>query len=122
LVEIYRKKTYLLRTKDDENIPNAEDVLLFDVESYPKYDNVNPGTVTIEGWGLECWEYRETLKPTSMSIISNRAELPKLTGKQLARRLFELSPRSEYRWSQERDDKALEEFALIKKHYSHLVN
>jgi hypothetical protein len=115
LVEIYRKKTYLLKTREDEDIPNAEDVLLFDVESYPKYDNVNPGTVTIEGWGLECWECQEKLKPHSISIISNRAELPKLTTKQLVRRLFELSPRSEYRWSQERDDEALEEFALIKK-------
>ena len=89
--------------------------MFIDIEAQPKYDNVNPGTITIEGWAMECWDYQIEQTNPSRSFISNRSELPQITGKQLLRRLYELSPRNNYPWSQQRDEEVMEQFARLKK-------
>lgn len=40
-------------------MPTLEDETLFDLESDPTYDGVHPGTITVEGLGLEAWSYEE---------------------------------------------------------------
>ncbi|OAX79149.1 hypothetical protein ACJ72_06534 [Emergomyces africanus] len=35
----------------------SEARVLFDIECEPRYSNVNPGTITVEGFGLETWKY-----------------------------------------------------------------
>jgi len=71
---------------------DSEDYVLLDPESHIKFENVNPGTVTVEGYGLECWDF-ECLKPgmnDNHTILVNASSLPVLDAKRLLRRINEL--------------------------------
>lgn len=71
---------------------DSEDYVLLDPESHIKFENVNPGTVTVEGYGLECWDF-ECLKPGTNdhhTILVNASSLPVLDAKRLLRRINEL--------------------------------
>jgi hypothetical protein len=67
----------------------AEDHVLLDPEAEPNFENVHPGTVTVEGFGLECWEFNNK-KPKNMRIFVNTSRLPVVTASKLLRRIDEL--------------------------------
>lgn len=78
---------------------DSEDYVLLDTESHINYENINPGTVTIDGYGLECWAFEDT-KVRDMTIMVNYAKLPVLSASTILRRLHELQEnRSKFGWS-----------------------
>ena len=65
--------------------------ILLDVESSVIYESIHPGTVMVEGFGMECWDYEEKFgKPQSNTILVNRSHMPSLPAKKLLRRLDQL--------------------------------
>ncbi|KAJ5812047.1 hypothetical protein N7474_008348 [Penicillium riverlandense] len=72
--------------------PTSEDFVLLDPEGEPEFENINPGTVTVEGYGIECWDF-EDHKTKEMKIYVNHSRLPVLPAKKVLRRLDELSHR-----------------------------
>ena len=48
-IDLYHRKRYIKKKPSGYGSETDEDYVLFDVESNPKYENINPGTVTIEG-------------------------------------------------------------------------
>lgn len=89
-----------------------EDHVLFDIESEPKYENKNPGTVTIEGFAMECWDYEETFgKNRVHTYFMDHSKMPSIDAKQLLRRLDELRRDAEkFGWNPDQDDANLFEF------------
>jgi hypothetical protein len=90
---LYKKKKYMKRSYGDkyEGL-DSEDHVLLDPESHIKFENINPGTVTVEGYGLECWDF-ECLKPGTNdhhTILVNASSLPVADAKRLLRRINEL--------------------------------
>ncbi|KAL4861169.1 hypothetical protein BDV12DRAFT_204285 [Aspergillus spectabilis] len=56
--EYYRRRKFIKRVKPcGETQLDAEYHTFFDIESVPRYENENPGIVTVEGFGLEYWDY-----------------------------------------------------------------
>lgn len=87
---MYKKKKYMKKwSRDKYDLLDGEDYTLLDPESHAKYENVNPGTVTVEGYGLECWDFEAT-KPREHTIIVSSAKLPVLPARKLLRRLNDL--------------------------------
>lgn len=109
--EIFKKKKYISkRGRGEYDINDSEDYVLFDPESHAKYENVNPGTVTVEGFGLECWDYEES-KPREHSIMVNHSNLPVLKARRLLRRLNEIQSKSgKFGWSPTTEELNLKEF------------
>ncbi|KAK1828634.1 small glutamine-rich tetratricopeptide repeat-containing protein 2 [Podospora conica] len=109
--EMFKKKKYISRRgRTDYDAEDAEDHLLFDPESYARYENVNPGTVTVEGFGIERWDYEES-KPGEMSILVNHADLPVLKARRLLRRLHEIQSKvGKFGWSPAVEELNLKEF------------
>ena len=66
-----------------------EEYFLLDPEAEPSFENVNPGTVTVEGFGVECWDF-ENKKPRNARILVNVSNLPVISTSKLLRRLDEL--------------------------------
>ena len=91
-IDAYHKRRYSKKGRDaDEFNFNSEEVnLLFDVESYSEYENVNPGTVTVEGFGLEAWEYEEMNQQGQKSIFVNCSKPKNIPARKLLRRIDEL--------------------------------
>jgi hypothetical protein len=54
------------------------------------HENVNAGTVTVESFGLEAWDYEEAYHPRETTIRVNYAEIPLIPAKKLLRRCREL--------------------------------
>ena len=76
-----------------------EDYVLLDPEAHPKYEHAHPGTVTVGGFGLECWEHEE-MKPRHASVLVNRADLPPLPARRILRRLHEIQKMTgEFGWN-----------------------
>ena len=69
---------------------DSEGNVFFDPECVPQFENANPGTVTVEGYGLECWEF-EYPKAKPRTVFISVARLPTLTAGTILRRLDELS-------------------------------
>jgi hypothetical protein len=89
-LEMYRKKKYMKkRTRDNYDVTDSEDYVLLDPEAHAKWENVNPGTVTVEGFGFECWDFEMT-KPREHTIMVSGAKMPNVTAMRLLRRLDEL--------------------------------
>jgi hypothetical protein len=60
LLALYHQKRYIQpEIYDRRTQPTEEDFLYLDAEADPRYENVNVGTVTCEGYALECWEYEQ---------------------------------------------------------------
>jgi hypothetical protein len=91
---------------------DVEDYVLFDVESDPKYENVNPGTVTVEGFGRECWDYEQNFgKKRKETIFVAYPHLPNVTAKKLLRRIDELRRgTSKFGWNPKQEEADLKEF------------
>lgn len=84
--------------------------MLLDPESHVKYENVNPGTVTVEGFGLECWDFENT-KPREQTILVNRSDLPVLPARKLLRRVADLQGGTgKFGWNPEAEELNLKEF------------
>ncbi|KAH7097617.1 prion-inhibition and propagation-domain-containing protein [Auriculariales sp. MPI-PUGE-AT-0066] len=86
--DMYKKKSYMW--KQDNRLPDSEDCVLLDPEAHIKFENVIPGTVTVEGFALECWDYERQERPRDHIIFINRSTLPGLTASQLLCRVNEL--------------------------------
>lgn len=64
-----------------------EEWVLVSVEWDPQYENVNPGTVTVEGFGMECWDHEHNHgKPRNRAGIAYGGALPSVNVPQLLRR------------------------------------
>jgi hypothetical protein len=104
---LYKKKKYMRRSHGDnyESL-DSEDYALLDPESHIKFENANPGTVTVEGYGLECWEF-EISKPgpnDHATIFVNNSRLPALGAKRLLRRIDELQTNpSKFGWNNDEE-------------------
>ncbi|KIM22050.1 hypothetical protein M408DRAFT_29057, partial [Serendipita vermifera MAFF 305830] len=90
--DVYRRKKYIQKIRQDNyDIPTSEDYVLLDIEDNPKYHNVRPGTITVEGFGLECWEYEEKFgKPRDQRILVNASDMQNIPAKKILRRIHEL--------------------------------
>ncbi|KAH8193742.1 hypothetical protein TruAng_012090 [Truncatella angustata] len=95
--DMYWKKTYMpnrdksnRRRDDDYDFNSEEGAVLFDVESYRKYEHVDPGTVTIHGFALEAWDYEEIHNPKEQSILVSYSDPGDIQAKSLLRRIHEL--------------------------------
>jgi len=67
-----------------------DDYILLDVESSARYESSHPGTVTVEGFGMECWDYEAKFgKPREKTILVNCSRMPRIPAKKLLRRLHE---------------------------------
>ena len=100
------------KKKEEEYNNTSEDYILLDIESSAKYESINPGTVTVEGFGLECWAYEEKFgKPRSHTIAVSGADMPSLPAKKLLRRLDHLRRGvGKFGWSPIQDEADLKEF------------
>lgn len=66
--------------------PDFEDDILLDPESAPKFEGSTPGTLSVDGFGLECWDFEDP-EPDE---IANEVELPALQARTVLRRLHQL--------------------------------
>ncbi|KAK3303068.1 uncharacterized protein B0T15DRAFT_419917 [Chaetomium strumarium] len=109
--EMYKRKKYIRKPPRSEyESPDSEDYVLLDPESHAKLENANPGTVTVEGFGLECWDFEET-KPRSQTIMVNSSKLPVLRACTLLRRLNEIQKKAgKFGWSPTTEELNLKEF------------
>ena len=73
---------------------------------------MNPGTVTVEGFGMERWSYEIRFgKPQENTILVSHAELPNIPARKLLRRMDELSRGvHKFRWNPKREEADLKEF------------
>jgi hypothetical protein len=85
--------------------------MLFDVESHVHHENLNAGTVTVEGFGLEAWDYEETYHPREISIMVSYGDTPAIPAKKLLRRCRELvTGGQKFGWNPKADLRDLKEF------------
>jgi hypothetical protein len=109
---MYKRKKYIKKpSRDKYESPDSEDYALLDPESHAKFENENPGTVTVEGYGLECWDF-ETTKPSNRdnTIMVNCSKLPVLRAKTLLRRIDELQNHAgKFGWSPDKEELDLKE-------------
>jgi len=73
---------------------------------------MNPGTVTVEGFGMECWSYEISFgKPQESTILVSCAELPDISARKLLRRMDELSRGvHKFGWDPTQEEADLKEF------------
>lgn len=100
--------------KNDQRIYSFtyEDYIPLDAESSARYESIHLGTVTVEGFGLECWEYEEKFgKPRQNTILVNRSDMPSVPAKKLLRRLDELRRGvGKFGWNPTQDEADIREF------------
>ncbi|UKZ46819.1 hypothetical protein TrVGV298_001029 [Trichoderma virens] len=110
--EIYKRKKYMKKPSRDKYWSHdSEDYALLDPESHVKFENENPGTVTVEGYGLECWDF-ETTKPRNREqlITVNYSDLPVLPARTLLRRIDDLQNHAgKFGWSPDKEELDLKE-------------
>ncbi|KAK0654909.1 prion-inhibition and propagation-domain-containing protein [Cercophora newfieldiana] len=108
--ELFKKRKYIKKgPRSEYGALDSEDYVLLDPESHSKYENVNPGTVTVEGFGLECWDYEET-KPRKKTFMVNHSDLPVLPARRLLRRLHDIQTKSgKFGWSPTTEELNLKE-------------
>ena len=86
---LYTGHTFLYKDS-----PTLERILLrmpFDVESSARYESIHPGTITVEGFGIECGDYEENFgNRRENTVVVNNSDMPSLPAKKLLRRLDEL--------------------------------
>ena len=85
--------------------------MIFDVESYPKYENVNPGTITVDGFGLEAWDFEESMNTRPSTVVIDVSDPPDIPARKLLRRIDEMQRHMEkLGWNPEREVADLKEF------------
>ncbi|KAL2841154.1 hypothetical protein BJY01DRAFT_249685 [Aspergillus pseudoustus] len=87
--ESYRKRKFMKELPDTNWAwTDDEDATLLDVECYAYYESPSViGTVTLEGFGLECWAHTE---PQILSVPVSYAQVPEIPLRKLLRRMDEL--------------------------------
>lgn len=107
---LYRRHTFIKKNRQEGL--SDEDCILLDVESSARYENIHLGTVTVEGFGLECWDYEEKFgKPRDQTIFVSHAKMPDLPAKKLLRRLDELRRGiGKFGWNPTQEEADLREF------------
>ena len=114
---LYKTKKYLRRTsqRNDRRMPDDEDLCFFDIEGDLRYESMIPGTVTLKGFGLECWDYELSFgkrRPDYITISSG--ELTPIRDSQILRRLHELQGvKSKFGWNTVQEALDLKEFSGI---------
>lgn len=90
----------------------TEDRILFDVECNNKYENVNPGTVTVEGFGMESWDYEEIFgKKRDRTCFASYSKLANVGSSSLLRRIDELRHGThKFGWNPNQEEADLKEF------------
>jgi len=87
-----------------------EDHTLLDPEAHQKYEHLNPGTVTVEGFGMECWDFEFT-KPRNRTVMINNSRMPSISAAKLLRRIHELAKGVEKMgWVPQQDEWDIKEF------------
>lgn len=75
--DLYFKKTYTKKAKEDFSEYSDESSVLLDVECHSRHQNINPGTVTVEGFGMECWGYEDSFGKLQENLtLVSYADLP----------------------------------------------
>lgn len=98
-------------TREHEYDDSEEASILFNIESYSEYENINPGTVTVEGFGLEAWNFEETHHPRENTILVNASDHEGISAKKFLRRINELQHNpGKFGWNPERELADLREF------------
>ncbi|KAJ0413293.1 hypothetical protein BJY00DRAFT_322254 [Aspergillus carlsbadensis] len=103
--ESYHRTKKFIKNPDDAyaSYVDYEDALYFDCEADRAYHHAHPGTLTIHGYGLDCWDYVEE---TKYGLAINRrgyadvtaTPLPGASVKQLLRRVDVLKKRRDWRF------------------------
>ena len=98
--------------REEKNIWTNDDNILLDVESSARYESIYPGTVTVEGFGMECWDYEEKFgKPRKNTIFVNCSDVPSFPAKKLLRRIDQLRhDNGTFGWNPTQDEEDLREF------------
>ncbi|KAF2211646.1 hypothetical protein CERZMDRAFT_42813 [Cercospora zeae-maydis SCOH1-5] len=90
--DAYRRKKFVDKAQKSSSYrdEDEEDDVFFDPETSPKYESVNPGTVTIEGFALEVWDYEESygIKRQNTFVVSTSTM--EITIDRILRRIDEL--------------------------------
>ena len=91
-----------------------EDAVLLDVEAHDKYEHVNPGTATVQGYAIEVWEHETYFneKFRTRDILTAADGLPSFSCSSVLRRLNDMQTRKEQLgYDHEREYEELVEFA-----------
>ncbi|KAM3425655.1 hypothetical protein BST61_g7600 [Cercospora zeina] len=88
----YHKKKFVHKAKKSTTYrdEDEDDDVFFDPEASPKYESVNPGTVTIEGFALEVWDYEELYGIKRQSTFFVSTSMMQITVDRILRRVDEL--------------------------------
>ncbi|EEQ85899.2 tetratricopeptide repeat-containing protein [Blastomyces dermatitidis ER-3] len=89
---LYHRAQYMRRPPFRPFYRNtSEEVVFFDMESEPRYQHVYPGTLTVEGFGLEAWRYaKEHSGPQYSHKTAFLQKMPAVSLTKLLRRFEEL--------------------------------
>ncbi|KAL2148930.1 hypothetical protein VTH82DRAFT_1616 [Thermothelomyces myriococcoides] len=88
--EMYKKKRYMKFRPSECDSLDPEDYVLLDPECHAELENVNAGTVTVEGFGIERWALEEKTTQKNHVVMANRSKLPALHPSKILRRLHEI--------------------------------
>ncbi|SPO06977.1 uncharacterized protein DNG_09671 [Cephalotrichum gorgonifer] len=109
--DLYKRKQYTKNKPSKYDLPDEESVF-FHAETFPQYENENVGTVTVEGFGIECWGYEgmsSKLRYQNVSVLNRM--LPSVPATKLLRRVEELRRGGEcFGRNPEKEEADLEEF------------
>lgn len=79
------------KNNEEMAIYTTQDYVQLGFESSARYESIHPGTVMVEGFGMECWDYEEKFgKPRSNPILVDDSDMPSFPAKKLLRRLDQL--------------------------------
>lgn len=109
----YHRKAFT-RKPEGQQHDTDEDGVYLDAEAHPEYESSNGGTVTCEGYGLDCWEHDLYFagKNRQDTFIVYGGPVPSVSGTSLMRRLDELrSSTQRFGLDPSKDYKDLVEFA-----------
>jgi hypothetical protein len=109
---LYKRKRFSTKKQKETDYDDSEEgATLLDVESHVHHENLNAGTVTVEGFALEAWDYEETYYPREKSIMVNYSDIPNIPAKKLLRRFRELMNGGQrFGWNPKADLRDLKEF------------
>ncbi|ROT38200.1 hypothetical protein SODALDRAFT_333972 [Sodiomyces alkalinus F11] len=109
---LYRRRRFYTKPRAPLPMPSDEDTILLDVEAEAKYDHVYGGTVSVEGFGMEWWDWEENFGPARQQIFQfSRGIMPPVKSVKMLRRTDELARANVEEDGEERvDDGDLMEF------------
>lgn len=94
LKELYKKRRFTPKLESEVTEYDygifEEGNTFFGVESYRDYESVYPGTVTVEGFGLEAWHYQNKYHRRQTAVSVYPGDVPLLNIQTLLRRMDEL--------------------------------